>query len=467
MSQPVIMTSNAVSYNAERALLSCTRYDDNECYKTFAYAMEHEITADHFESEVCRNYWNALVLAEKEGELGMLGAFGRLPTFQNDNPWFFEEVLECHEIPSLHKGQKAVEELVRFKQFRDLDQIGHNLSLRVKDADVMDNPIDLASATEKEVQALIQPKSSTLMTSSEVTDSTIKGIRKCLEDGPARIEPHLPWLKRGLNGGFKDGHLIAVAARPSVGKTTIALNWIYHAALQGKKSLFFSLEMKSESLWEKLGLIRSETEFGLNYRTDDRDRNRKNADELIRNIEECRNLPIFIDDFGASSIAQIRATARIMHRKHNLDCIVIDYLGLVRPEDAKASREQQVAEMSRQCKHLAKELDRPVFVICQLNRDSVKAGAEPQLHHLRESGQIEQDADVAVLLHRNLLGSDKEDVKVIVAKQRYGGCGHSKDRIKFKANSQRFVEEVPSRLNDNPRPATESDFNNDTGELRI
>lgn len=467
MSQPVIMTSESVSYDAERALLSCTRYDDDECYKTFAYAMEQEITADHFENEILKNYWSALVLAEKEGELGFFGAFGRLPTFQSDYPWFFEEVLNCHEIPMFYRGQKAVDEIVRFKQFRDLERIGHNLELRVKDAGITDSPIDLASATEKEVQAIIQPKSSTLVDSKQVTDSTIAGIRKCLDQGPARIEPHLPWLKKGLNGGFKDGHLIAVAARPSVGKTTIALNWIYHAALQGKKSLFFSLEMKSESLWEKLGLIRSETEFGLNYRTDDKERNRKNADELIRNIEECRDLPIFIDDFGASSIGQIRATARIMHRKHNLDCVVIDYLGLVRPDDPKATREQQVAEMSRQCKQLAKELDRPVFVICQLNRDSVKNGSEPQLHNLRESGQIEQDADVAVLLHRNLLGSDKEDVKVIVAKQRFGGCGHSRDLIKFKANSQRFIQEVPCRLNDNPRPATESDFKNDTGELRI
>ena len=149
-------------------------------------------------------------------------------------------------------------------------------------------------------------------------------------------------------------------------------------------------------------------------------------------------------------MGQIRATARIMHRKHNLDCVVIDYLGLVRPDDMKMTREQQVAEMSRQCKSLAKELDRPVFVICQLNRDAVKNGAEPQLHNLRESGQIEQDADVAILLHRDLLG-EKEDVKVIVAKQRFGGTGHSRDRIKFKGESQRFIEVQNNALSDGTR----------------
>ena len=442
----IIMTSNQVSYDAERALLSCTRYDDDECYKTFAFAIEQEITADHFENEACRNYWNALVLAEKEGELGMLGAFGRLPSFQNDNPWFIDEVLECHEIPRSHRGEKAVKELIRFKQFRDLEAIGHNLELRVKDADVMDNPVDLASAVEKEVQELIQPKSNTLTDAREGTSSAISEIRKSLVDGPARIEPHLPWLKTGLRGGFKDGHTIVIAARPSVGKTTLAVNFVYHAALQGKKILFFSLEMKAEALWEKFGLIRSGNDEGLDYRTANQAKNKSNAKDLIQMIEECQDLPIFIDDDGASSIGQIRATSRIMHRKHSLDCIVIDYLGLVRPEDSKISREQQIADISRRCKALAKELDRPVIVVAQLNRDSSKGNREPQLHDLRDSGQIEQDCDVALLLHRNLMG-DKEDVKVIVAKQRSGGTGHSRERIKFKPNSQRFIEVRNNSLN--------------------
>ena len=86
-----------------------------------------------------------------------------------------------------------------------------------------------------------------------------------------------------------------------------------------------------------------------------------------------------------------------IHRKERLDCIVIDYLGLVKPEDSKAPREQQVAEISRMAKQLAKELNIPVFLNLSAKRDSVKKGAEPQLHNLRESGQIEQDADVVLL----------------------------------------------------------------------
>lgn len=444
MNQLATMTSDA-----ERSLISCLRYEEDECYKLFAYALEQGISMDHFDDASCQVYWNALVQAEKEGEFGMFGAFKRLPKEFNDMyPYFSEHVLGAHELPTYQKGVEAVNGIIKNKNYRDLTRIGENLSMQVKDASPMDDPMDLAVASEKELQNLIKPKSSTLKGSAELTKDTISEIRKTLAQGPARIEPHLSWLKLGLNGGFKDNHLVVVAARPSVGKTTIVLNFVYNAALQGKKTLFFSLEMKAESLWEKLGLIRSqEDEHGLPYKTSDDTLNKHNAEKLIMHIEECQNLPIFIDDFAGSSMSNIRTTSRIMHRKEGLDCIVIDYLGLVKPEDSKIAREQQVAEISRMAKQLAKELNIPVFLICQLNRDSVKKGAEPQLHDLRESGQIEQDADVVLLLHRDLLADDKDKTSIIVAKNRFGGTGHSRDRIKFVPKSQRFIEVRHNSLN--------------------
>ena len=113
--------------------------------------------------------------------------------------------------------------------------------MQVKDASApLDDPTDLAVDGEKQLQELIKPKSSTLKGANELTSDTISEIRKTLTQGPARIEPHLPWLKFGLNGGFKDNHLVVVvAARPSVGKTTIVLNFVYNAALQGKKHCSF------------------------------------------------------------------------------------------------------------------------------------------------------------------------------------------------------------------------------------
>lgn len=446
MNQVVTMTS----CDSERSLISCLRYEDDECYKLFAYALEQGITMDHFEDASCQAYWNAFVQSEKEGEFGMFGAFKRLPKeFNEMYPQFNEFVLGAHELPTFHKGKESVDGIIKNKAYRDLVKIGDNLSMQVKDASPMDDPMDLAVASEKQLQELIKPKSSTLKGAEDLTKDTISEIRKTLSQGPARIEPSLPWLKMVLAGGFKDNHLVVVAARPAVGKTTIVLNNIYHAALQGKKTLFFSLEMKAESLWEKLGLIRSqEDEHGLPYKTSDDTLNKHNAEKLIMHIEECQNLPIFIDDFAGSSMSNIRTTARIMHRKEGLDCIVIDYLGLVKPEDSKIAREQQVAEISRMAKQLAKELNIPIFLICQLNRDSVKKGAEPQLHDLRESGQIEQDADVVLLLHRDLLAEDKQTTSIIVAKNRFGGTGHSGKRVKFMPKSQRFIELRENSLND-------------------
>lgn len=444
-----------MTFDAERSLISCLRWEDDEAYKIFAYAIENGISNDFFEDESCMLYWNALVQSEREGEFGKLSVWQRLPnTFHEQFPDFNQVVLEAHEVPSEHKGVQAIDQIIKGKTLRQLTDIGNDLVQKVSESAPLDDPINLASSTESRLQEIVKPKSKTLADSNEVTSRTISEIRRCLEEGPARIAPNLPWLKRGLKGGFKDSHLVAVAARPSVGKTTITLNWVYNSALKGQKSLFFSLEMKAEALWEKMGLIRSKTEHGLDYRTDDKELNRKNAETLIKNIEECRNLPIFIDDSGSLSMSQIISTSKIMHRKHNLDCIVIDYLGLVRPDDPKMPREQQVAEISKSAKALAKEINRPVFMICQLNRDSVKNGAEPQLHNLRESGQIEQDADVAILLHRDLLGDDKFTTKVIVAKQRFGGTGHSNKRIKFKAHSQRFIEVEQNSLNDGYRDKT-------------
>jgi replicative DNA helicase len=443
MSLEVTMT-----FNAERALISCLRDEDNESYKSFAYALEQGVSMDHFTDEGCKAWWNATVQTEREGKFGMVEVMQRLPKdFFGKYPYFHEHVLGAHDIPTYGKAKSATDDLIKSRNLEQLRRIGENLSLRVQDADINVDPVDLAVSSEKELQELIKPKSSTLKGSEDLTNDTISEIRKTLRSGPARIEPHLPWLKHGLNGGFKDNHLVVVAARPSVGKTTIVLNFVYNAALQGKKTIFFSLEMKSEALWEKLGLIRSrEDRNGLPYKTSSKSLNKENAEKLIGHIEECRKLPIFIDDFAGSSMSNIRTTSRILHRKEGIDCIVIDYLGLVKPEDPRIAREQQVAEISRMAKQLAKELNIPVFLICQLNRDSVKKGSEPQLHDLRESGQIEQDADVVLLLHRDLLG-EKEKVSLIVAKNRFGGTGHSRDKIQFMAQSQRFIQVEENRLN--------------------
>ena len=152
---------------------------------------------------------------------------------------------------------------------------------------------------------------------------------------------------------------------------------------------------------------------------------------LVATADEFSKSPIFIDDSSALSIMQLRAKARRIHARHKLGLIIVDYLQLLSPTDGKMPREQQVAEASRGLKSLAKELDVPVLVLSQLNRSSEKENRTPKLADLRESGSIEQDADVVLMLARPRDADEKfqvaaDSAELIVAKQRNGPVGELK-----------------------------------------
>ena len=149
---------------------------------------------------------------------------------------------------------------------------------------------------------------------------------------------------------------------------------------------------------------------------------------------ELKDTPLWIDDASNSSILDIRAKARRLHTKQQLGLIVIDYLQLIRGADPRIPREQQIADISRGVKGMAKELNVPVVVLSQLNRDSERENRNPRLSDLRESGSIEQDADVVLMLHRpkkkededfepSSQSDDVEHIKLIIAKQRNGPVG--------------------------------------------
>ena len=220
--------------------------------------------------------------------------------------------------------------------------------------------------------------------------------------------------------------------------------------------------MSKDQLGKKLAAI----DQGVNLsKFAERRENDEDRKLLQRGLENISELPIWVDDNPGQTISMIRAQAKTMNRRHDLDAIYIDYLGLLEPEDKRDVREQQVAQISKACKRLAKELNLVVFLICQLNRDSAKSGSAPQLHHLRESGQIEQDADIVLMLHREMkAGGDTETTDIIINKNRFGPIGHTKDRVTFDRFTQRFRQKAEEpRLHDKepPRKATQasqSDF---------
>ena len=241
----------------------------------------------------------------------------------------------------------------------------------------------------------------------------------------------------GMTYGFHPGQMIVLAARPSVGKTSFAMNFAEHAILPdgGRPAtgiLVFSLEMTASQLAMRLICCRARADM---RKIRDRIASKKDMQEIANTVKELKGQPLWIDDSATSTILDIRAKARRIDAKHRLGLIVIDYLQLIKGTDSRAPREQQIADISRGIKGMAKELNVPVVVISQLNRESERENRDPRLSDLRESGSIEQDADVVMLLHRPKKSDDDEAVdgggtynehehiKLIIAKQRNGPVG--------------------------------------------
>lgn len=212
-----------------------------------------------------------------------------------------------------------------------------------------------------------------------------------------------------INGGFRPGNMVVIGARPSVGKSAFMGRIITHAARAGYKVGVMTLEMEDKEVAARM----VSAESGIRYHAIDR--NTIEEEEQRRQVysimQQLAALPIYYSGQTRVNMLDIRAKAEALKRRNCLDMLVIDYLQLVEPDPGKnANREQQVAQLSRGIKLLAMNLQIPIIVLAQLNRMVMERGeTQPQLHHLRESGAIEQDADVVMFLHRDYLSGRKVD----------------------------------------------------------
>jgi replicative DNA helicase len=199
-------------------------------------------------------------------------------------------------------------------------------------------------------------------------------------------------------GGFQPGQLIIIAARPAMGKTSFAVQIMKKAARQNFNVLMYSLEMMDEQIADKI-IIADTGVDSERYRNGNLDES-----ELItihNNLGEFASLPIEIDDKAGNSIQYIQAQATIKKHQNQCDVIVIDYVGLVGNNERTGNREQYIATISKKCKEMAKQLNVPVILLAQLNRDVEKTRDKmPSLSDLRESGSIEQDADIVIAMMR-------------------------------------------------------------------
>ncbi len=229
-----------------------------------------------------------------------------------------------------------------------------------------------------------------------------------------------------MTSGFQPGDMILIAARPSMGKTTFALNIAEHAALKENKSVvIFSLEMSKEQLAYKLLCSEANVDM-LKLRTgalEDED-----WESIARATGPLSKAKVYIDDTAGVTIMEMRSKCRRLKLEYGIDLIVIDYLQLMSGGGSSDNRQQEVSEISRSIKALAKEMECPVIALSQLSRaPEQRADHRPMLSDLRESGSIEQDADLVMFLYRdeyyNKETEDKNIGECIIAKQRNGPVG--------------------------------------------
>jgi len=324
---------------------------------------------------------------------------------------------------------------------------------------------------EGEVDALIDEVERDILQISEArSESAFQGMKDLVHRAINTIEDYhqRQGMLTGISTGFHDldkmtsglhgGEMIIIAARPSMGKTSLAMNIAEHVACDQKLPVgVFSLEMSADSLVLRMLCSRSRVNL-RNIR--DGFLAERDFPKLTGAAGKLSNAPLYIDDTAGLSVLQLRAKARRMSQQYGIKLFVIDYLQLLHSTARRAeNRQQEIADISSGVKALAKELDVPVIVLSQLNRELEKdKSRKPRLSDLRESGSIEQDADLVGLLYKP--GSSEEEegpvredeavaVNLLIAKQRNGPTGDVqltflKTYTRFESAAKVSADDVPS-----------------------
>jgi replicative DNA helicase len=400
----------------------------------------------------------------KRGDLKDAGGFAYLGTMAKDTP-------SAANI-------RAYADIVRERSIlRQLIEIGTNI------ADSAFNP------REKSSKALLDEAESAVFKIAEQgakQGQNFKPIKSLLKGTLERIhtlsksDSTLIGLPTGypdldtMTSGFQKGDLIIVAGRPSMGKTTLAMNFAEYIALEhtlehnkkinkheGKSVAIFSMEMPAEQL-----VLRMISSMGRINQTALRTGNLDDKDwpRIAQAVEMFSNASLFIDDSPALSPTEIRARARRLAREHGgLDLIVLDYMQLMQGNSGKSeSRASEISEISRSLKSLAKELQVPIIALSQLNRSlEQRPNKRPVMSDLRESGAIEQDADLIIFIYRdevyNKDSTDQGVGEIIIAKQRNGPIGTV--RLTFIGRHSRFDSFAADVYNSNDHAPNNSPNN--------
>lgn len=401
----------------------------------------------------------------------------------------FQRMAELHERGEKIDRVTVANELIRHSQLESCDGLGYLVSLDdglpqiynldsyvriVKDKALLrrliftsqklidrcmmgdEEPTDILASAEESLLKLGESTAKVgLSTPAEVIEGFPDGLNTFL-DPSKRIRGLSTGFKKldELTGGLHAGELIILAGRPAMGKTALALNVAQHAAVKlGKTVAIFSLEMSKESLLTRLlcaGARVDSHRFRSGYLDgDERRRLQATATELVE-------APLYIDDTSGSNLIDMHAKLRRLKAERHLDLVVVDYLQLMSGWGRFESRVQEISSLSRGLKLLSKELEVPMLVLSQLSRapETRPGDHRPQLSDLRESGSIEQDADVVAFIFREeVYKQDREDLRgvaeLLLSKQRNGPTG--KIQLVFLHNLTKFENRLTD-LGEEPAP---------------
>lgn len=422
------------------------------CGATAAEAVSM-VRAEDFVHPAHKAIFRALVILIAEGtEVNSLTLKTTLEgTKELDKVGGYPGLVEILAGEDVERPSVLADVIVRKSKLRQLVHTGASLVRQAGDEE--ETPEDLIATTCTALADLAGTKRGKgLKFSGDIGAKAMEGIQAALEGRRSLgVSTGLPKLDRMLCGGFKAGQLIILAARPGIGKSTLARQWAKRCAEMHGAAGLFSLEMSDEEVWVALAANMA----GI-------DSERLSMGELTQ-VEQARlqvakedldNLNLMIDDQAEITAAEMRGRVdRAVARYGKLALVAIDYLQLVSSPGGKGQQNEanRVADISRGLKIMAKDTGTPVVVLSQLNRELEKAKRRPQLSDLRDSGAIEQDADVVIFIHRVGEGPDAS-YELIVAKNRSGKTGW----VPLTADLSTYTFKEQERETDSYVPITKS-----------
>lgn len=452
------------SLEAEQALLGCLIIDSKvqvEVASTLKeddfYAEAHKYIFTAMDELIKKNQPVDMVtltdMLEKQGTLDNVGGISYITELTN-------------VMPSSASYKKYLNMVVRDSMLRKL--IRGSASI-IEDCQKSTDEIGSLAFAEKTIYEV----------SGEADTSEMKKIDTIIPDVMAKLDElskdksALRGIKTGFNGldrltdGLHKGSLVILAARPSVGKTSLAMNIVENVALNGYSCAVFSLEMSKEDLVQRMFCSVAEVDMGHASKGA---MTKAEWLKIAKAREMLSNANIYIDDSSIIKPQELISKCRRLKRKYGLDLIMIDYIQLMTPDRSKDSsnRQNEISEISRNLKILAKEINVPVIALSQLSRDVEKRKGRPQLSDLRESGAIEQDADVVMFIHRPDKSATEKEIsegkiqrnvaELLIEKNRNGPTGL--DKLFFKEECTKFLnlseDQTPNgAVNETPYVDTE------------